>query len=289
MSGALIFKSVRTGLANRLRALVGYQALSHFLNLPFRLCWVPNDECDAAFDWLFDATIDQIRIEELDTSRSEYQVHERSIWFHDIWADHLQQSVPREVFIARVRRHLDELTPSGRVRDKVAKYLAEVDLSDSLGVHIRHTDNLTDYQRHAWRSPTFEMRRISTMAGYLHGADVHVTRGRIFLATDDPLIERMFSDRYGDKLLIYPKRYLDGGLRTSAVVDALVEMTLLGACESILGTYYSSFSKFSAIWTGTPFREVIGERCEPSEFVNEMLRVMPAPTRLLRAVSETLK
>src|SRR5437763_7306900 len=53
-SKPVIFLSGRSGLGNRLRALLGYRALSLCCGVPFLVCWVPNPACDAEFDDLFE-------------------------------------------------------------------------------------------------------------------------------------------------------------------------------------------------------------------------------------------
>jgi hypothetical protein len=52
---------------------------------------------------------------------------------------------------------------------------------------------------------------------------------------------------------------------------ALSEMWLLGRCHQVVGTYYSSFSKFSAIWGRVPYFEVIGDQIKRSKFIDRLI------------------
>ncbi len=97
----VIFYAKDGGLANRLRALVGYQALCELTGRNFYLCWVPNKWCDALFEDLFiPEGINLIKPAELteffkDTAAI---IHSQCLWFNQIWETYLKSQVPWEQF-----------------------------------------------------------------------------------------------------------------------------------------------------------------------------------------------
>ena len=133
---------------------------------------------------------------------------------------------------------------------------------------------LHDYKTLAESSPLFDLSRVSTLQGFLEAIQAHVAEGTVFLATDNRIVEKVYKQRFGARLIIYPKLYKQDSFRTTSIVDALTEMMLLGRCSEILGTYFSSFSQFSAIWSHTPYGELSGKSRERSKFVDKMLTAM---------------
>ncbi|MEQ1948300.1 MAG: hypothetical protein ABL995_13995 [Bryobacteraceae bacterium] len=270
----LVFQANAAGLANRLRALVGYQALSEFLELPFYLVWKRNADCNAEFQELFQTEIQIARESDVPQSDPNTLVYESLAWFSEIWRERLEGKVPRDEFLRRVRVHLDRLTPVRSIQERVDSFAAAHGISGTLGVHIRHTDNVVAYPSLAGSASYFELDRVSALSGFLQEMDVHAVQRTILLATDNSRVEQMCARRYGARMIRYEKRYFSHTLRTSSVEDALIELLLLGRCEQILGTYYSSFSQLAAIWSGRPYREMVGTKAETSRFVDKMQSAM---------------
>jgi hypothetical protein len=270
----LLFLSDKSGLGNRLRALIGYEALSRVRRCRFCVCWIPDVACEAEFTELFEppgftlVSGDESRA--LRASETTCTYTDRT-WFHDIWREHAPD-VPWMTFLKEVRASLDRLTPIADIRDAVISFRAAHQLSDALGVHIRHTDNVEVYARRPPTSVGVDPRRLSRVEGFVQVIGAHIATMPVFLATDNPAIERMCRAQFGESLVTYPKRYTtewsraeDAGLprpgpvRTSAVRDGLLEMLLLASCRRIVGTYYSSFSKFAAVWGGVDYLEMAGD------------------------------
>lgn len=112
-----------------------------------------------------------------------------------------------------------------------------------LGVHVRRTDR--------WREA-----KVSSNEAYFKMIDrMHGKYDTIFLSTDDPEVEKQFSERYGSKLVHTGKPDVPkwSGFKTrkaliefSFIQDAVVDMWLLSRCDTIIGSFRSSFSKVAA-------------------------------------------
>jgi len=83
-SRRIVFRAEGCGLANRLRALVGYQALARLCKLPFCLTWAVDSACPSEFRDLFDSAIDVMYPQDL-RSVSPRAIYREPIWFEDIW------------------------------------------------------------------------------------------------------------------------------------------------------------------------------------------------------------
>jgi hypothetical protein len=116
----------------------------------------------------------------------------------------------------------------------------------TVGMHVRRTDN----KAAADRSPD---------AAFFAAGDREVEKGHsIFLATDNRKTLEIMRDRYGDRLLHYPKRSaLDERwprqtTEPADVADDLVDLRLLVGCEHVVGSAASSFSRVAVLLNGSP-------------------------------------
>jgi hypothetical protein len=275
---AIVFRAGGYGLANRLRALVGYQALARLLNVPFYLCWVSDPSCEARFEELFDSPINLIEPRDLETL-PDATVFRQALWFDRILDLVGTHAFSRGDYLAEVRQCLRQLSPSRQLMRTVEDFSSRHGLADSLGVHIRHTDNLTFYA--GWETlPDFDFRSISSLDGFMDEIRTRIPSMRVFLSTDDAVLEAKLKQAFPN-LVTFPKRYALVGVRTTPIADALSEMLLLSRCRRIVGTYYSSFSKFSAIWGETDYFEIRGRECSRSRFVDRIL----LPVRVVQSLS----
>jgi hypothetical protein len=263
-SDALVFHASGVGLANRLRALVGYQALSECLDLKLSLLWTADTFCNAEFRDLFEPSVPVLTPERWRENLSS-RLCTAPDWFHDIWRDHLSTTVAWPDFLRIALQKLSALEPRDVLARTADTFASKHGLSGMLGVHIRYTDNVVAYRSIARSDGGFNTKRISSMQGFVDEIGRYVSGGGgVFLATDNPDVEQFLRRRFGARILTYSKDYFAQSactLRTSTVSEALIEMLLLGRCAAILGTYYSSFSKLSAIWAGVPYYEVNGRDC----------------------------
>ncbi len=265
MSRPLVFAARTAGLANRLRALVGWEALAHFRNMPFALYWKPTHECDAGFADLFEAGDYRL------IGRAAFELHKRTgaeiredlFWFTAIWDRFGKDICDWEPFRDFALDQLANLRPVPAVREKLDAFTAAHDFSRVEGLHIRMTDNLQAYANWAKTTPGFEMAYVSKLEGFMGYIERTLAvspQTRFFIATDNADVEKKLHERYGNTVFTYPKTYTGGTervvslrqrkvfnleKRTSSIQDALIELLLLARCQKIIGTYYSSYSKLA--------------------------------------------
>jgi hypothetical protein len=286
---AIIYRAEHGGLANRLRALAGYQAMSHFLKVPFYMRWVPDDSCDADFVQLFDSSdIKTLTPGEWNFLKEdgEISIFQSYNWFDKIWKTHMEDKVSWPDFARHAVRFLGNLSPKTHIAKKIEDFSELHHIHNAVGIHIRHTDNLSAYKFWIDKSAEFNPEYISKLDGFKRFIENRITSepaSKILLATDNKKIERNFKELYGNNLITFRKRYKNGRPklslrdlkftvrgRTTAIEDALIEMFLLSKCRAILGTYYSSFSKFSAILGNTEYFEVRGADYARNEFIESI-------------------
>lgn len=289
---AIIYRADSGGLANRLRALIGYQAMSYLLDVPFYLYWVPNIWCDADFTKLFDTTnIDILNQAEWNQIQDDntVSVFDKPYWFNHIWKIHLEDTIPWSKFLEQASFYLKNLLPQQRIIDKVDHLSKQDDINDAVGVHIRWTDNLKSYKDWTKWSKDFNPEFVSEMNGFQSFIENQISANsnvKFFLATDNIDVERKLINLYKSNVIVYPKKYVkmnlnfslraflhlrfEGFQRASSIEDALIEMLLLSRCRMILGTYFSSYSKFSAVWGNVDYFEVRGTVTARNEFVDSL-------------------
>src|SRR5580658_10089703 len=247
----ILFDVRSFGLANRLRALAGYYALSLSLGIPLVVRWGFTRDCPCHFGALFeDQPFELMSPTQAISPKPTSLVVSDCPWFDIIWDRHAPW-MPFPTFANQAVAFLQSLTPIRSIRVRVDAHCAQMRISEATGLHIRHTDNLAAYQRWSRKaSGQFDPNAVSSPAGYLGGLRRHACRGTVFVATDDPDVVDEFGIAKEFRVISIPKTYraADGGsLRTTDMETALMELLLLSRCATLIGTYYSSFSKLPAV------------------------------------------
>jgi hypothetical protein len=143
-----------------------------------------------------------------------------------------------DVLEAELRAHLATLAPMPAIRAEIECF----PLPDNcFGVHIRRGDSPEVFAR------STDECFLRVMSAVLE-EDGNV---RFFLATDAPEVEKLFRQRFGDRLLTFEKK--GGGRATErGMQESLVDLLLLSKTRAIIGTVGSSFSRTAALWDGKP-------------------------------------
>ena len=267
-TGKIVFRAEGCGLANRLRAMVGYQALARLHKLPFYLMWVADPTCPCEFSDLFSSEIEALGRQAL-RSVSPRAIYPEAIWFGQIW-ERWGADLDWATYLREVHGCLKELTPRPELAEKLAEFHRRHSLSDAIGVHIRNTDNLATYAEWTKNSAYFDPRQISTITGFIDVIRAHIGSRTVLLATDDPELEKELKQKF-PALVTFPKKYDMTRMRTTPIDAAVSEMWLLGRCRQIVGTYHSSFSQFSAVWGRVPYFQIMGDQIVRCEFVDHMI------------------
>ena len=272
---SVVYWARYAGLANRLRALVGYKALADLLECPFYLCWENNAHCPAAFEELFvPHGIEVIPRDRIAAHRSAGGiVGDTSDWFTQIGKQHDFGGTTRDRFLRRSIDNLKSLSLRPELARAVDQFAGAHQLSDRTGLHIRYTDNVAAHRRWAGKIRGFEHENASRLEGF----EAYVSREidassdvQIFLATDNQGVERRFRRRFGNHIITYPKTY-QGTLswwigrfrsgpafRTTPMSYAAIEFYLLARCRKLIGTYFSSFAQLACLIYGAEIYHVAG-------------------------------
>jgi hypothetical protein len=280
-----------SGLGNRLRALVGYQAMADILGLPYYLCWQGSWASDSTFEDLFCTTeIRLITPEEMGeiTKDNNFRVFSDNPWIETIWNEELCHTVSWSQYVQQVYKCLAALTPRDELKNMVDDFCQSADFTAvSTGLHIRWTDNLRGFKY----LKNFVPEHASTLRGFESAVESRRQRSeleRVYLCTDNLKVERDFKRRFPDTILTYRKDYRQGfrwsvslkslkisrkNQRTSLISDALIEMLILARCPTIVGTHRSSFSVMSAMLGRRPFYIVRGEDIVEHEYMTGLLNM----------------
>lgn len=120
------------------------------------------------------------------------------------------------------------------------------DEQPTLGLHIRRLNN----PRASEASPT----ELFFEAGERFLAQHH--NGRVVLCSDEAEVLLQAKHTWGERVIIPPSeqlnRYTLKGMR-----EAALAMYLLGQCDRVLGSHYSTFGAVAAAWGGKPFQSLI--------------------------------
>ncbi len=279
------------GLGNRLRALMGYQAMAEILEVPFLLCWEGSWASDSAFgDLFYSNTVRLVTPQEMVevAKDSGFRVFSENPPIENIWKAELSQSVSWSHYAQKAYKCLAALTPRDELTNIVDEFCRSGDFPTvSRGLHIRWTDNLSAFKTYK----NFVPEHASTLRGFeraVESCQQHSPLDHVFLCTDNREVEKDFKRRFPDTILTFPKDYRHRfkwsislkdmkiskkGQRTSSTSDALVEMLILSRCPMIVGTHHSSFSRMSAIIGGRPYYFVRGEDVVEHDYLTGLLEI----------------
>ena len=265
----------RSGLANRLRALVGAVAFAEINDAKFVLNWTDRDHaCPAMFDEIFDPHPDII----LQTGNDYhvdlkdpgvFEVTDRTT-VNKFWERNVEEkyNIKRLEYQGIALKYGQSFTPIKEIRDKVDQYSKSHLLSDdewhsrTVGMHIRRTD-------------LKEQGKLDD-EDYMQVIDIELNmlpHTQIFLAADNLQTEEKFK-AIDDRIMVYEKDYdnvmpkgkiyLEEATRTNielpeaypggcrhrhtTIIDAAIDMYLLSRCTKVIGSH-SSFGRFAA-WIG---------------------------------------
>jgi hypothetical protein len=144
--------------------------------------------------------------------------------------------------------------PHPLILEKVNAFKRDHFGPSTVGIHIRRTDHALA----ASRAPD---------AAYFEAADRLVDEGhRLFVATDNGKTLRLMEERYGDTVIHYPKssaleeRWPRDKWDLTDLIDDVADLWLLAACEFVIGSASSSYSRVAILLNGSPRCKAIDRR-----------------------------
>jgi hypothetical protein len=143
--------------------------------------------------------------------------------------------------------------PHPSILEKAAAFKRAFLPARTVGMHIRRTDNI----RSILRSPD---------KSYFKQGDRLLDAGHhLFLATDNHETLRVMRQRYGEKLIDYPKtsaldkRWPRKAFDVREIIDDMVDLWILASCEFVIGSRGSSYSRVAVLLNGSPQCKTIND------------------------------
>ncbi len=166
--------------------------------------------------------------------------------------------------------------PSATILEKVELFKRAYFGSHMVGIHIRRTDNTGA----RLRSPDHS---------YFREGDRLVKTGhRLFLATDNQETLELLRQRYGEKLVYFPKscsvkqRWPRSSSSAQEIIEDMVDLWLLSSCEFVIGSQGSSFSRVAILLNGSPRCKAIDHPLGTLQYAFHRIRMLRS--RLLPAL-----
>lgn len=117
-----------------------------------------------------------------------------------------------------------------------------------VGVHIRRTDHAQAIQN----SPVeLFVKKMDELLDQCDG---------FYLATDDASVKAEMRQRYGLKIVTYDCNMKRDSVQ--GIVDAFIDLYMLGSCKEIIGSYGSTFSRVAAMLNNIPLQIIVDYEME---------------------------
>lgn len=260
-----VYIHVQFGLSNRLRALASAFFIAKSLRRELVLIWEPDVHCNCDFNDLFvdhclnvnsRFTLSPDNMDCYDymngPMRREGKLKinlrtEKDLYIKSAYTlDHkLYNKKAEDIF-------LTSLKPINQVIEAVSNY----SLSDCIGLHIRMGGG-KNYDTDLWDSDKYLDSKGKELMNYWRGKShfkaflplveqilINNPDQKFFLAADMQLIYNVFIERFGDKIIYYPRNLFDRSLEQQ--ITALIDLYCLSNTKMIYGSNWSSFSEVAS-------------------------------------------
>lgn len=128
-----------------------------------------------------------------------------------------------------------------KINSEIVKYVDDFtkNWDDVVGVHIR-----------SWYCSKHEMHSNSIFESAINNLDVNK---KIFFCSDNSDVQKYFVKKYKDRIITYEREMYNNALQAEsghnqnlqASIDAFIEMFILSKCQTIIGTFASSFDEIA--------------------------------------------
>ncbi len=170
-----------------------------------------------------------------------------------------------DYFIRKYSEIFRNITINAEVKAHAEVFLSEhPDFAGKIGIHIRSWKN--HEERKSWLNMDLFHAALASFPATKN----------IFLCTDSSAVEKQFRDRYGDRVLTLgkvPEHFIETGNTEDVAINkaAFLDMYLLGQCNTIIGTYASTFTECAWWFGGCKARVLIPMSAEIPENFQRML------------------
>lgn len=240
----IIFYAGIGGLCNRLRALCGYLCLSYFWDIPLFLCWYPEEACNCYFNELFEPvceTISPQSILQLFSSKKASQILYVYVGIN-AYKTYLNDNIDSETFRTQYLRFVRKIKLKSHLLQDIEKIRKQYLTENIIGLHIRRTDLYPHMKSRNLES------NFSSDEQFISVIEREIANGcsKFFLATDNQITKNIIQNSFPGKIISYCQTFNQENKRQTSIENALIDLYLLSKCKKIIGSYYSSFSKYAA-------------------------------------------
>ncbi|GEM_PF-3401964 len=178
--------------------------------------------------------------------------------------------------------YFKKLVPAASLRKEIESFSQERDISNAIGIHARRTEFLMNADGRG---------QVSTDEKFFEAMESMDKDAKFFLATDSKETEKNFMKRFGERVIVFPKKSWSKDTRRS-MEEAVIDLFLLSKTKHILGTYLSTFTEL-AWWIGgcSARVEIMGDPKVMQEVLmkSQQPEKSPAHLRSLRELFKILR
>lgn len=244
----MIYVEPRAGLCNRMRVIASAYVLALKYNTKITILWRISKGLNCSYHDLF---CDNPMIEVIETHyKFSLKFFEKAIMskkrFYDIKIDDLEKienSLKKQenIYINTVYwfyelENYKMFVPVKKIEKQVVDITAQYG-ANTIGIHIRRTDNVK----------AIEHSPVNLFLDFIDKELEKDKKVKFYLATDSWEVEKLLHEKYGKHIIGNTNKILSRSQR-KGIEDALVDLCCLSRCNTIAGSYYSSFSETAAQW-----------------------------------------
>ena len=252
----MIYLTPEGGLCNRMRSIASVWHLAIKVDQPMTVNWWLTNDMNCSFGQLFEAAAIPFAVRELNAVGIRAPLFKVASPLTDLFCKWIGTPVLSSQVSASLVNQEAKLTAWGkagspriRTNSKILdapnlfgifapnKGLQTVidryknDLPNSVGVHIRRSDN----------AKSTEFSSTQSFIAQMHLELKKNPQTRFFIATDSPETFARLQDEFGGAVYQHLKRSLSRD-DSAAICDAVVDLYCLAGCRKLIGSYWSSFS-----------------------------------------------
>ena len=228
-----IVVNIKYGLANRLRALVGFIYVARHTNKKLKIYWEKDSACNEYYSNLFQSHPEFVVIE---TDDVPLYIMKNAKTTNTIIKSYLGKD--HKIDTTEVNKIRCTLKPIKTIQDEIHNFSSKHKIVDRIGLHIRKTDLAIKYKDN------------KEMQFDFHEYIQNNPDEQFFLATDNRVTQQEYIKKYPKQIVVYkeiaiPTEELVGNARHTPISDALVDIELLARCKKIVKTPGSSYSEYA--------------------------------------------
>ena len=202
------------GLCDRLAMIFSYLKKAQQEKDKLTVCWLVNDGCDGHFLDFFDPVND-----------INFTTDEKNVDFLG-WKPY-KSFLPSEMFVYH------DLKVLKVIEDKIENMRSEMN-DDYVSVHVRRTD----------KADNNGLNSLTSDKDFFRFIDGFQKEKKIFLATDNAKSQRIFRNRYGDRLVCSSQINSSNDMRQTPLETSVIDLFTSMWGDEFKGTNLSGFSHF---------------------------------------------